>query len=135
MLNDIASATGGIYIRSTNSSFGLEEVATNGNATGTIVIALTEETARDGMLIEAYSYEKEGSIWQEEQAVGTRDVTLFGNDPEEGYDGWAEAIYIQDGIGYCISARRDGDIPHHSPNWPYYDSAKEIVLSLFADGE
>ena len=135
-----------VYARSTGTdgalepaklelSFGLEEVATNGNATGTIVIALTEETARDGMLIEAYSYEKEGSIWQEAQIVGTRDVTLFGNDPEEGYDGWAEAIYIQDGIGYCISARRDGDIPHYSPNWPYYDSAKEIVLSLFADGE
>lgn len=113
----------------------LSGYCTNGIVNGTIIIPLTDERAQNGIQGLHYSYEKEGAIWQEAQIVGTRDVTLFGNDPEEGYDGWAEAIYIQDGIGYCISARRDGDIPHYSPNWPYYDSAKEIVLSLFADGE
>ena len=113
----------------------LSGYCTNGIVNGTIIIPLTDERAQNGIQGLHYSYEKEGAIWQEAQIVGTRDVTLFGNDPEEGYDGWAEAIYIQDGIGYCISARRDGDIPHYSPNWPYYDSAKEMVLSLFADGE
>ena len=62
-------------------------------------------------------------------------VDLSGNDPQEGFDGWAEAVYTSDGIGYRISACRDADIPYYSPNWPYYDSAKEIVLSLFADPE
>ena len=52
-------------------------------------------------------------------------MDLSGNDPQEGFDG----------IGYRISACRDADIPYYSPNWPYYDSAKEIVLSLFADTE
>ena len=113
----------------------LSGYCTNGIVNGTIIIPLTDERAQNGIQGLHYSYEKEGAIWQEEQTVGTRDVTLFGNDPEEGYDGWAEAIYIQDGIGYIVSARRDGDIPHYSPNWPYYDSAKEMVLSLFADGE
>ena len=116
-------------------SFGLDEVATNGQATGSITIALTEEAAREGMLIESYSYEKEGAIWQEELTVGGYAVDLSGNDPQEGFDGWAEAVYTSDGIGYSISARRDADIPYYSPNWPYYDSAKEIVLSLFADTE
>ena len=113
----------------------LSGYCTNGTVNGFISIPLTEETAQNGIQGLHYSYEKEGAIWQEEQNVGKRTVTLFGNAPEAGYDGWAEAIYIQDGIGYAISADRDADIPYYSPNWPYYDSAKEMVLSLFADGE
>ena len=116
-------------------SFGLDEVADNGQATGSITIALTEEAAREGMLIESYSYEKEGAIWQEELTVGGYAVDLSGNDPQEGFDGWAEAVYTHDSIGYSISARRDADIPYYSPSWPYYDSAKELLLSLFADTE
>ena len=113
----------------------LSGYCTNGTVNGFISIPLTEETAQNGIQGLHYSYEKEGAIWQEEQNIGKRTVTLFGNAPEAGYDGWAEAIYIQDGIGYAISADRDADIPYYSSNWPYYDSAKEIVLSLFADGE
>lgn len=108
---------------------------TNGTVNGTITIPLNDERAQSGIQGLHYSYEKEGAIWQEEQNIGKRTVTLFGNAPEEGYDGWAQAIYIQEGIGYRISADRDADIPYYSPNWPYYDSAKEIVLSLFVDGE
>ena len=113
----------------------LSGYCTNGTVNGTITIPLNDERAQNGIQGLHYSYEKEGAIWQEEQNIGKRTVTLFGNAPEAGYDGWAEAIYIQDGIGYAISADRDADIPYYSPNWPYYDSAKEIVLSLFADGE
>ena len=113
----------------------LSGYCTNGTVNGTITIPLTDERAQSGIQGLHYSYEKEGAIWQEEQNIGKRTVTLFGNAPEEGYDGWAKAIYIQDGIGYRISACRDADIPYYSPNWPYYDSAKEIVLSLFADPE
>ena len=116
-------------------SFGLDEVASNGQATGSITIALTEEAAQEGMLIESYSYEKEGAIWQDELTVGGYAVDLSGNDPQEGFDGWAEAVYTHDGIGYSISARRDADIPNFSPSWPYYDSARELLLSLFADTE
>ena len=113
----------------------LSGYCTNGTVNGTITIPLNDERAQSGIQGLHYSYEKEGAIWQEEQNIGKRTVTLFGNAPEEGYDGWAQAIYIQEGIGYRISADRDADIPYYSPNWPYYDSAKEIVLSLFADGE
>ena len=113
----------------------LSGYCTNGTVNGTITIPLNDERAQSGIQGLHYSYEKEGAIWQEEQNIGKRTVTLFGNAPEEGYDGWAQAIYIQEGIGYRISADRDADIPYYSPNWPYYDSAKEIVLTLFADGE
>jgi hypothetical protein len=113
----------------------LSGYCTNGTVNGTITIPLNDERAQSGIQGLHYSYEKEGAIWQEEQNIGKRTVTLFGNAPEEGYDGWAKAIYIQDGIGYRVSARRDADIPYYSPNWPYFDSAKEIVLSLFAEGE
>lgn len=116
-------------------SFQLTGYATNGGASGSITIPLTEEAAWEGMLVVSYSYEREGAIWQEEQTVGGRELVFFGNDPEAGYDGWAEAVYTEGGIGYCISARRDADIPHYSPGWPYYDSAKEMVLSLLTDGE
>ena len=112
----------------------LSGYCTNGTVNGFISIPLTDETAQSGIQGLHYSYEKEGAIWQEEQTIGKRDVVLFGNDPEEGYKGWCEAIYIQDGIGYAISAGRDADVPYYSPSWPYYDSAKAIVLSLLANG-
>ena len=115
--------------------FQLTGYASNGQATGTITIALSEEAAREGMLVESYSYEKEGPFWQEEQTIGGYAVNLYGNDPEEGFDGSAGAIYVSGGVGYSISARRDADIPYYSPNWPYYDSARELLLSLFADTE
>ncbi len=111
----------------------LSGYCTNGTVNGFISIPLTVERAQKGIQGLHYSYEKEGAIWQEEQNIGKRTVTLFGNAPEEGYDGWAKAIYIQDGIGYRISARQDADIPYYSPNWPYYDSARDIVLSLLEE--
>ena len=108
----------------------------NGQVHGSIIIPLTAEEAQRGMGGLSYSYyEKEGPIWQEEQTIGGRTVTIFGNDPVEGYDGWCEAAFTSDGIGYTISARWEHDIPYYSDNWFHSDSAKEIVLSLFADGE
>lgn len=108
----------------------------NGHVSGVIVIPLTEEEAQNGMGNLGYSYiEKEGAIWQEAQTVGGRDVTFFGNAPQEGYDGWSEAVFVQDGIGYMIDARWKHDIPYYSDNWFYCDSAKELLLSLFADTE
>ena len=96
-------------------------------ATGTIVIPLTEQAARDGLQGLSYSYEKEGAIWQEEQTIGEWNVTLFGNDPQEGFAGWCEAVYTRNGIGYQIEAYRQADSPAAS--------AKEILLPLFADAE
>lgn len=116
-------------------SFQLTGYATNGGVTGSITVPLTEEAAREGMQVLHYSYESEGAFWQEEQTVGGYAVTIFGNDPEEGFDASAGAVYTSGGIGYCISARRDADIPYYSPRWPYYDSAKEMVLSLLTDAE
>lgn len=116
-------------------SFGITGYATNGQATGSITVPLTEEAARKGMLVEFYSYESEGAIWQEEQTVGGYAVTICGNDPEEGFDGAAGAGYSSGGIGYYICAVRDADIPYYSPRWPYYDSAKDMVLSLLTEAE
>lgn len=116
-------------------SFQLTGYATNGGVTGGITVALTEEAAREGMHVLHYSYESEGAFWQEEQTVGGYAVTIFGNDPEEGFDASAGAVYTSGGIGYCISAHRDADIPYYSPRWPYYDSAKDMVLSLLTDAE
>ena len=96
-------------------------------STGTIVIPLTEQAARDGLQGLSYSYEKEGAIWQEEQTIGGRDMTLFGNDPQEGFDGWCEAVYTQDGIGYSIEVRRYAKSTH--------TSAKEILLPLMEESE
>lgn len=108
----------------------------NGDVSGVIVIPLTAEEAQNGMGSLGYSYvEKEGAIWQEAQTIGGRDVTFFGNDPEEGYDGWCEAVFTQDGIGYIVDTRWKHDVPYYSDNWLYCDNAKEIVLSLFADTE
>ena len=56
--------------------FQLTGYAGNGQASGTITLALSEEAAREGMLVESYSYEKEGPIWQEEQTVGGYAVNL-----------------------------------------------------------
>ena len=95
--------------------------------TGTIVIPLTDQAARDGLQGLSYSYEKEGAIWQEEHTIGKWNMTLFGNDPQEGFDGWCEAVYTQNGIGYQIEASRRAD----SPN----TSAKELLLSVFAEVE
>ena len=100
---------------------------TRAQAIGTIVIPLTEQTARDGIQGLSYSYEKEGAIWQEAQTIGGRDMTLFGNDPQEGFDGWCEAVYTQDGIGYSITVRRYAESP--------LTSAKEILLPLLTDSE
>ena len=116
-------------------SFGLGGIATNGQVTGTITLALTEEAAKEGMLVEAYSYEKEGSWCQEELTVGGHTVNLFSNDPQEGFDGSAGVVYTSGGIGYHIGSRRDADIPYYSPSWPYFNSAKEMLLSVFAEGE
>lgn len=108
----------------------LNQYCTNGQVTGSITIPLTAEAASAGLHEISYSYEKEGAIWQEEQTIGGRDLMIFGNDPEMGYDGWCDAVYTSDGIGYSISARRDADIPHYSPGWPNYASARDMLLSL-----
>lgn len=115
--------------------FDLGRYAENGDADGIITLALTQEAAQEGMLVEGYSYEKEGEWWQEEATVGGYALELYGNDPQEGFDGVARAVYTSGGIGYEISARRYADIPFVSPNWPYYDTAKEMLLSVFAEGE
>ncbi len=117
-------------------NYQLPHYCMNGQASGVIVIPLTAEEAQNGMGSLSYSYvEKEGAIWQEEQTIGGRDVTFFGNAPEEGYDGWCEAVFIRDGIGYIVATRWKHDVPYYSDNWLYCDNAKEIVLSLFADAE
>ena len=116
-------------------SFQLTGYAGNGQASGTITLALSEEAAREGMLVESYSYEKEGPIWQEEQTVGGYAVNLYGNDPEEGFDGSAGAVYTSGGIGYHIDGRWFGNISNYLWDLPFYDCAKDIVLSLFADSE
>ena len=108
----------------------LNQYCTNGTITGSITIPLTAETASAGLHEVSYSYEKEGAIWQEERTISGRAMAVFGNDPEMGYDGWCDAVYTSGGIGYVISARRDADIPHHTPGWPSYGSAKDMVLSL-----
>ena len=114
----------------------MDHYCMNGQVHGRIIIPLTAEEAQNGMGGLSYSYnEKEGAIWQEEQTVGGRTVTIFGNDPVEGYDGWCEAAFSSNGIGYTISARREHDVPRYSDNWFHSDSAKELLLSLFADGE
>ena len=114
----------------------LDHYCMNGYATGSIVIPLTEEEAQKGMGSLGYSYtEKEGAIWQEEQTIGGRDVTFFGNNPQEGYDGWSEAVFVQDGIGYIIRTRWEHDVPYYSDNWLYCDNAKELALSLLEDVE
>lgn len=116
-------------------SYQLDRFCGNGTITGSIVIPLTEETAQEGIQGLYYSYEKEGAIWHEEQTVGGQDVTLFGNDPEQGYQGWSRAIYTEDGVAYTIHARKESDDPGRSYPKPYYDSAKEMVLSLLEDSE
>lgn len=116
-------------------SWELDHYCGNGSLNGSIIIPLTDETARTGLSGLSYSYEKEGAIWQEEQTIGGREVVLFGNDPESDYAGWSEAVYTEGGIGYNISARREAGEPGYSSPWPFYDSAKEMVLSVLTDGE
>ncbi|MBQ7099269.1 MAG: hypothetical protein IJO05_06085 [Oscillospiraceae bacterium] len=115
--------------------FQLTGYAGNGQATGTIIVALNEEAAREGMLVESYSYEKEGPFWQEEQTVGGYAVNLYGNDPEEGFDGAAGAVYTSGGIGYHICGSWYRNISSYLWDLPFYDCAKDIVLSLFAGSE
>ena len=107
--------------------FDLVSYCGNGDVEGTIVIPLTRENAEAGYQIEHNSYyEKEGPIWQETAAYGGREVTLFGNDPQEGYAGWAEAIYTVDGIAYIVNAYKY----HLEYPKPTYDSAKGMLLPL-----
>lgn len=116
-------------------SWQLSDYCTNGSISCSVTVPLTEEAAQQGVQGVYHSYKREGAIWQEEQNIGGRELVFFGNDPEEGYDGWTQAVYTEGGIGYCISARRDADIPYYSPSWPFYDSAKDMVLSVLTDGE
>lgn len=116
-------------------SWQLSDWCRNGTITGSVSIALTEENAQAGVQGLCYSYEKEGKIWQEEQTVGGRNVAIFGNDPQAGYEGWCEAVYTDGGIAYSIDARRDADVPNYTPPWPSYDTAKEMVLALLDNQE
>lgn len=114
-------------------SYQLDHYVTNGPITGSITIPLSQEAAQAGLQGLYYSYEKEGAIRQEEKTVCGRDVTIFGNAPQEGYDGWSEAVYTQDGIGYCVMARWDGSLPtyiYSEDGTVIFQSAKDMVLSL-----
>ena len=106
-----------------------------GQAMGTITVPLTEEAAWEGLLVEFYSYEKEGPIWHEERTLGGYAVQLIGNDPQEGYDENVAAAYTSGGIGYEFNAHRRGDDPEYFPDEPYYASAMEILLTFMPDSE
>ena len=108
----------------------LTEYAEKGQGFFTINVALSEEAAQEGMLVESYSYEKEGPIWQEERTVGGYTVEMYGNDPQEGYDGSAGAVYTSGGIGYHIAGRKFTGTPDYYSERPLFDTAKDIVLSL-----
>lgn len=107
----------------------------NGDVTGTIVLALTEETAKEGLEIVWYSYEKEGDIWQEDAAFGTQDVMFFGNDPEEGYEGFCQAVYTDGGIAYTLNAEKSRLDPEKLFPKPTYETAKEMLLPLLEELE
>lgn len=107
----------------------------NGQVTGTIVIPLTEESAEEGLEIVSHSYEKEGDIWQEDATFGTQDVMIFGNDPQEGYEGFCQVVYTDNGIAYTLNAKKSKLDPEKLFPKPTYDTAKEMLLPLIENLE
>lgn len=73
-------------------------------------IPLTQEFIADHGQITIPSFEKEGEVWGETVEVDGRTVTLFGNNPEEGYNGFCYAVFGVDGIEYTFKVEDwDGD--------------------------
>lgn len=130
-----SKATGNLEPQKVVIYFGLSCFNGLGQAQGTITVPLTEETAWEGMLVEFYSYEKEGPIWQEERILGGYEVNLIGNDPQEGYDENVAVAYTSGGIGYEFHVHWRGDDPDYFPDEPYYASAMEILLTIMTDSE
>lgn len=111
----------------------LTQYAEKGRGYCTITVALSEKAAQEGMLVESYSYEKEGAIWQEEQTIGGYTVEMYGNDPQEGFDGSAGAVYTSGGIGYHIAGCKFAGTPDYYSELPLFDTAKDILLSLMEE--
>lgn len=130
-----SKATGNLEPQKVVIYFNLSCFNSLGKAQGTITVPLTEEAAWEGLLVEFYSYEKEGPIWQEERTLGGYAVNLIGNDPQEGYDENVAAVYTSGGIGYEFHAHWRGDDPDYFPDEPYYASAMEILLTFMPDSE
>ena len=130
-----SKATGNLEPQKVVIYFGLSCFNGLGQAQGTITVPLTEEAAWEGMLVEFYSYEKEGPIWQEERILGGYEVNLIGNDPQEGYDENLAVVYTSGGIGYEFHVHWRGDDPDYFPDEPYYASAMEILLTFMPDSE
>ena len=130
-----SKATGDLEPQKVVIYFNLSCFSGLGQAMGTITVPLTEETAWEGMLVEFYSYEKEGPIWHEERTLGGYAVQLIGKDPQEGYDENVAAAYTSGGIGYEFHAHWRGDDPDYFPDMPYYASAMEILLTFMPDSE
>lgn len=130
-----SKATGNLEPQKVVIYFGLSCFNGLGQAQGTITVPLTEEAAWEGLLVEFYSYEKEGPIWHEERTLGGYTVQLIGNDPQEGYDENVAAAYTSGGIGYEFHAHWRGDDPEYFPDMPYYASAMEILLTFMPDSE
>ena len=130
-----SKATGNLEPQKVVIYFNLSCFSGLGQAQGTITVPLTEEAAWEGLLVEFYSYEKEGPIWQEERTLGGYAVNLMGNDPQEGYHENVAAAYTSGGIGYEFYAHWRGDDPDYFPDEPYYASAMEILLTIMPDSE
>ena len=130
-----SKATGNLEPQKVVIYFNLSCFSGLGQAQGTITVPLTEEAAWEGLLVEFYSYEKEGPIWHEERTLGGYAVQLIGNDPQEGYDENVAAVYTSGGIGYEFYAHWRGDNPDYFPDEPYYASAMEILLTFMPDSE
>ena len=130
-----SKATGNLEPQKVVIYFNLSCFSGLGQAQGTITVPLTEEAAWEGLLVEFYSYEKEGPIWQEERTLGGYTVQLMGNAPQEGYDENVAAAYTSGGIGYEFHAHWRGDDPNYFPDEPYYASAMEILLTFMPDSE
>lgn len=131
----ISKATGDLEPQKAVIYFNLSCFNGLGQAQGTITVPLTEEAAWEGLLVEFYSYEKEGPIWHEERTLGGYAVQLIGNDPQEGYDENVAAAYTSGGIGYEFHAHWRGDNPEYFPDETYYASAMEILLTFMPDSE
>ena len=130
-----SKATGNLEPQKVVIYFNLSCFSGLGQAQGTITVPLTEEVAWEGLLVEFYSYEKEGPIWHEERTLDGYAVQLIGNDPQEGYDENVAAAYTSGGIGYEFHAHWRGDDPDYFPDEPYYASAMEILLTIMPDSE
>lgn len=103
--------------------FRLQEQDAGEDITCVFGIPLTQEFVADHGLITIPSYEKEGEIWSETVEVGGRTVILFGNDPQEGFNGFCNAIFGVDGIEYTFEVE----------DWYGDGDPKAIVMELLEE--